>query len=168
MAWVACFVLLLPTDAELRPNFERIWYREFPQGSRDRTQTVCAYFRRWLRVLLCFISTDAEGIFWHRGFPQGSPPRHPNCLRLLPSLATPGPPSSLQTRTTPEIPILLFEVQSGVLHLFGLIRGGAPKSPKIPIPSSVVEMDRLPARRLRLSKSCLSSPVPARWPALRT
>ena len=27
-------------------------------------------------------------------------------------------------------------------------------------------MDRLPAWRLRLSKSCLSSPVPARWPAL--
>ena len=26
----------------------------------------------------------------HRGFPQGSP--HPNCFRLLPSQATPGPP----------------------------------------------------------------------------
>ena len=30
----------------------------------------------------------------------------------------------------------------------------------------VVEMDLLTARRLNLSKSCLSSPVPARWPAL--
>ena len=30
----------------------------------------------------------------------------------------------------------------------------------------LLEMDLLPARRLKLSKSCLSSPVPARWPAL--
>jgi hypothetical protein len=39
---------------------------------------------------------------------------------------------------------------------------------KFPILFFVVEMDLLPARRLRLSdKSCLSSPVPARWPRAR-
>ena len=42
-------------------------------------------------------------------------------LRLLPSLATPVPPSSLQT--TPDVPVLLSEGQSGVQHLLGLIRG---------------------------------------------
>ena len=36
----------------------------------------------------------------------------------------------------------------------------------IPISSLVVEMDLLLSRRLRLSNSCPSSPVPARWPAL--
>ena len=53
---------------------------------------------------------------------QGTP--HPNCFRLLPSLAMPVPPSSLQT--TPEVPVLLSEVQSGVLHLLGIILG-APR-----------------------------------------
>ena len=45
----------------------------------------------------------------------------PNCLRLLPSLAMPGPPSSLQT--TSECPVLLSEVQSLVLNLLGVISG---------------------------------------------
>ena len=44
-------------------------------------------------------------------FPQGSP--HPNCFRLLPSLASPVPPSSLQT--TPESPLLSgLRVGSGI------------------------------------------------------
>ena len=42
-------------------------------------------------------------------------------MLLTASLATPGPPSCLQT--TPESPVLLSEVQSEVLHLLGLIRG---------------------------------------------
>ena len=74
-----------------------------------------------------------------------------------------GPSSSLQT--TPEVPVLS-EVQSGVLHLLGLISGVRRGGKGIPISSLVVEMDLLPALHLNLSTSCLSSPVPARWPAL--
>jgi len=76
-----------------------------------------------------------------------------------------GPSSSLQT--TPEVPVLS-EVQSGVLHLLGLISGVRRGAKGIPISSLdlVVEIYRLPARRLSLSESCLSSQVQARWPAL--
>ena len=83
---------------------------------------------------------------------------------LLPSLATPGPP--LPYRPLQNIPVLLSEVQSGVQHLLGLISGLRRGGRGIPISSLVVEMDRLLSRRLRLSNSCPSSPVPARWPAL--
>ena len=58
-----------------------------------------------------------------------------------------GPPSSLQT--TPEVPVLLSEVQSGVMHLLGLITGVRRGGKEDPISSLVVEMDLLPARRLR-------------------
>ena len=83
---------------------------------------------------------------------------------LLPSLATPGPP--LPYRPLQNIPVLLSEVQSGVQHLLGLISGLRRGGRGIPISSLVVEMDLLLSRRLRLSNSCPSSPVPARWPAL--
>ena len=75
-----------------------------------------------------------------------------------------GPSSSLQT--TPGGPVLLSGVQSGVLHLLGLISGLHREGRGIPMSSFEVEMDLLPSRRLRLSNSCPSSPVPARWPAL--
>ena len=77
---------------------------------------------------------------------------------LLPSLATPGPP--LPYRPLQNIPVLLSEVQSGVQHLLGLISGLRRGGRGIPISSLVVEMDRLLSRRLRLSNSCPSSPVP--------
>jgi len=67
-------------------------------------------------VLLAFIGTDTQG---YRMFPQGL---HPNCFRLLASLARPS--SSLQTTVTPQCPVLSSGAQSGVLHLLGLIRGG--------------------------------------------
>ena len=70
-------------------------------------------------VLLIPSLLPTPKVYGYRGFPQGSP--DPNCFRLLLSLAKPGPSSSLQT--TPEVPILLSEVQSGVLHLLGLMRG---------------------------------------------
>ena len=111
-------------------------------------------------VLLCFISTDAGGI-GYRGLTQGSP--HPNSFRLYFRRWHAGPSSSLQT--TPECPVLLSEVQSGVLHLLGLISGVRRGGKEIPTLSLVVEMDLLP-RRLRLSKNCLSSPVPAPGPHL--
>ena len=53
-----------------------------------------------------------------------------------------GPSSSLQT--TPEGPVLLSEVQSGVLHLLGLISGVRREGKGTPISSLVVEMDLLP------------------------
>ena len=52
-----------------------------------------------------------------------------------------GPSSSLQT--TPESPVLLSEVQSGVQHLLGLISGLRRGGRGIPISSLVVEMDRV-------------------------
>jgi hypothetical protein len=58
---------------------------------------------------------------------------------------------------------------SGPGALFGALRfclAVAPRRQGIPISSLVVEMDRLPAQRLRLSESCLSSPVPVLGPAL--
>ena len=69
-----------------------------------------------------------------------------------------GPSSSLQT--TPEVPVLLSEVHSGLQHLLGLISGLRRGRRGIPISSLVVEMDLLLSRRLRLSNSCPSSPVP--------
>ena len=76
-----------------------IGYRGFPRG--HRTHTVSAYFRRWLRRALLFLTT------------------------------------------TPEVPVLLSEVQSGVLHLLGLISGVRRGGKGIPISSLVVEMDLL-------------------------
>ena len=71
------------------------------------------------------------------------------------------------TDHTPEVPVILSEVQSGVLHLLGLISGVRRGGKGIPISSlvPVIETDLLP-RHLRLSKSCLrlSSPVPAPGP----
>ena len=72
-------------------------------------------------VLLCFISTDAAGIEGTEGFTGDTAPK----LFSPTSVAGyAGPSFSLQT--TPEVPVLLSEVQSGVLHLLGLIRG-APR-----------------------------------------
>ena len=69
---------------------------------------------------------------------------------------------SFSLQTTPEVPVILSEVQSGVLHLLGLISGVRRGGKGIPISSlvPVIETDLLP-RHLRLSKSCLrlSSPV---------
>ena len=56
-----------------------------------------------------------------------------------------------------EVPVLLSEVQSGVLHLLGLISGLRRGGKGIPLSSLVVEMDLLPARRLRLSNPLFSS-----------
>ena len=73
-------------------------------------------FQAFLSVSRRFVVKKRVG---YRGFRDpGSP--HPNCFRLLPSLATPVPPSSLQT--TPECPVLLSGAQSGFRHLLGLIR----------------------------------------------
>ena len=71
-----------------------------------------------------------------------------------------GPSSSLQT--TPEVPVLLSEVQSGVQHLLGLISGLRRGGRGIPISSLVVEMDLLLSRRLRLSNSCPASDLKTR------
>jgi len=95
-------------------------------------------------TLLCFISTDTGGIY---RVPRVSP--GVTASKLFPPLLVAGytgPSSSLQT--TPECPvlILLSGVQSGVLHLLGLISGLRRGGRGIPMSSLVVEMDLLPPR----------------------
>ena len=66
-------------------------------------------------VVCCFVLLVPTPLVYR--VPRVSPGVTAPKLRLLPSLATPVPPSSLQT--TPEVPVLLSEVQSGVQHLLG-------------------------------------------------
>ena len=72
-----------------------------------------------VETLCCFVLLVPTWLLYR--VPRVSPGVTAPNLRLLPSLATPVPPSSLQT--TPDVPVLLSEGQSGVQHLLGLIRG---------------------------------------------
>ena len=52
---------------------------------------VRVWYERGVCVVCCFVLLNRRRRYTgYRGVPQGSP--HPNCLRLLPSQATPGPP----------------------------------------------------------------------------
>ena len=77
---------------------------------------------------------------------------------LLPSLATPGPPLPYRPLQKARYYYPRFRVGSSICLASSV--GCAEGAGGIPISSWVVEMDLLLSRRLRLSNSCPSSPVP--------
>ena len=89
-------------------------------------------------VLLCFINTDAEGIKGTEGFPRGHRTQTVSAYfrRWLRR-------ALLFLTDHSRSPGTTIRVQSGVLHLLGLVSGVRRGGKGIPISSLVVEMDRL-------------------------
>ena len=111
---VCCFVLLVPTW---------LLYR-VPRVSPGVTAPNLRLLPSLMMNSVFIAKATGTAIRVSGRVSRGHP--HPNRFRLLPSLATPVPPSSLQT--TPDVPVLLSEGQSGVQHLLGLIRGVRSRS----------------------------------------
>ena len=114
------------------------WFRGLLRTRSGLRLTVTA------AVLLCFIRTDAEGIKGTEGFPRGH--RTQTVFAYFRRMLR---WALLFLTDHSRMPGTTTRGQSGVLHLLGLISGvrrrGSPFRPW----TLVVEMDLLPARRLK-------------------